>query len=345
VAAIRYLLRCIVTVLALFGAGLLLAPAAIAQTLEKVKARGTITCGVNPELLGFSTRDAQGNWSGFDVDLCRAVAAAIFNDPKKVEFIPLGTTERLAALQAERIDVLSRNTTWTLSREIPLKLTFAAVTYYDGQGFLVRRSRNATSALELDGASVCVQKGTTSEPNFEDYFRSNNLKYQLNAFPDADEAYKAYDDGKCAVLTSDTSQLAAVRLRLKSPDDHVVLPDIISKEPLGPYVRSGDDRWLGIVKWTHYAMLNAEELGVSSQTLNDALRSSKAEVGRLVGTQEGYGEQIGLTKDWAVRIIRHVGNYAEVFERNVGTGSRLAIPRGLNNLWTNGGIQYAPPIR
>jgi general L-amino acid transport system substrate-binding protein len=329
----------------LFGAGLLFASAASAQTLEKVRARGSVICGVNPELLGFSKRDLQGNWSGFDVDLCRALAAAIFNDPKKVQFIPLETTERLAALQAERIDVLSRNTTWTLSREMPLNLIFAAVTYYDGQGFLVRRSRNPTSALELDGASVCVQQGTTSELNFQDYFRSNGMKYQLNAFPDADHAYQAYDEAKCNVLTSDTSQLSAVRLRLKSPDDHVVLPDIISKEPLGPYVRAGDDQWLGIVKWTHYAMLNAEELGVSSQTIDEALKSSKPDVGRLVGTQENYGEQIGLTKDWAVRIIRHVGNYGEVFERNVGSGSPLAIPRGINRLWTNGGIQYAPPIR
>jgi general L-amino acid transport system substrate-binding protein len=330
--------------LVLSGGGLL-ASAASAQTLEKAKARGSVICGVNPELLGFSTRDLQGNWSGFDVDLCRALAAAIFNDPKKVQFIPLETTERLAALQAERIDVLSRNTTWTLSRETPLNLIFAAVTYYDGQGFLVRRSRNATSAVELDGASVCVQEGTTSELNFQDYFRSNNMKYELNAFPDADHAYQAYDEGNCTVFTSDTSQLSAVRLKLKSPDDHVVLPDIISKEPLGPYVRAGDDQWLGIVKWTHYAMLNAEELGVSSQTIDDALKSSKPDVGRLVGTRESYGEQIGLTKDWAVRIIRHVGNYGEVFERNVGSGSRLAIPRGINSLWTNGGIQYAPPIR
>jgi general L-amino acid transport system substrate-binding protein len=343
----RYLRRTfrVLSALIVLGAGLLLSAPASAQTLDKVKARGSINCGVNPGLLGFSTRDEQGNWSGFDIDLCRALAAAIFNDPKKVQFIPLGTTERLSALQADKIDVLSRNTTWTLSREAPFKLNFAAVTYYDGQGFLTRRSQNVTSALELGGATVCVQKGTTSELNFADYFRLNNMKFELVALPNADDAVKAYDDGKCTVLTSDTSQLFAERLRLKSPDDHVVLPDIISKEPLGPFVRFGDDQWLGIVKWTHYAMVNAEELGVSSSTIDEAMKSSKPDVKRLVGTEGSYGVQMGLTPDWAARIIRHVGNYAEVFERNVGTGSKLAIPRGINSLWTTGGIQYAPPIR
>lgn len=327
------------------AAAFMLPGAATAQTLGKVKARGSINCGVNPNLLGFSTRDSQGKWSGFDVDLCRALAAAIFNDPTKVQFIALGTTDRLQALQTDRVDVLSRNTTWTFSREVSLKLHFAAVTYYDGQGFLVRRSTNATSALELDGASVCVQKGTTSELNFADYFIANHMKYQLVALPDADEALKAYDADKCTVLTSDTSQLFAERLRLKSPDDHVVLPDIISKEPLGPYVRFGDDQWLAIVKWTHYAMVNAEELGVTARTIDEAIKSNRPDVKRLVGIEENYGEQLGLTNDWAVRIVRHVGNYGEIFERNVGTGSRLAIPRGINSLWTNGGIQYAPPIR
>jgi general L-amino acid transport system substrate-binding protein len=335
----------LLSMLVIVAAGLLLSPIASAQTLEKIKARGNVTCGVNPGLLGFSTRDAQGNWSGFDVDLCRALAATIFNDPKRVQFVPLTTTERLAALQTDKIDVLSRNTTWTLSREAELKLNFAAVTYYDGQGFLIQRSKNASSALELGGSSVCVQKGTTSELNFADYFRLNNMQYQLVALPSADEAVTAYDQGKCAVLTSDTSQLFAERLRLRSPDDHIVLPDIISKEPLGPFVRFGDDRWLSIVKWTHYAMLSAEELGISSQTIETALKSTKPDVRRLVGNEGNYGDQLGLTNDWAVRIVRHVGNYGEVFERNVGTGSKLAIPRGINNLWSNGGIQYAPPIR
>ncbi len=318
---------------------------ASAQTLEGVKGRGSINCGVNPALLGFSIRDDKGVWSGFDIDLCRALAAAIFNDPAKVQYTPLDTRDRLSALQAGKVDVLSRNTTWTFSREASLKLNFAAVTYYDGQGFLIRRSTNATSALELDGATICVQKDTTSELNVADFFRNNNMKFNVLSLASANDALRAYDDGKCSVLTSDTSQLFAERLRLKSPDEHVVLPDIISKEPLGPVVRFGDDQWLNIVKWTHYAMLNAEELGVSSASLDEALKSTKPDVKRLVGIDENYGEHLGLTKDWAVRIIRHVGNYGEVFERNVGTGSKLSIPRGINSLWNNGGIQYAPPIR
>ena len=325
--------------------GLLIATAASAQTLDKVKARGNVNCGVNPGLIGFAMRDAQGNWGGFDVDLCRALAAAIFNDPKKVQFVPLETTERFPALVSDKVDVLSRNTTWTIAREATLKVNFAAVTYYDGQGFMVRRNMNMTTALELANSTICAQENTTSVLNFVDYFTANNIKYTLLALASADEMLKAYDGGRCNVVTSDTSQLSAQRLSLNAPDDHVVLPDVISKEPLGPVVRFGDDQWLGIVKWTHYAMLNAEELGVSSQNVDEAVKSTKPDVKRLVGTDDNHGEQIGLTKDWAVRIIRHVGNYGEVFERNVGNGSRLAIPRGLNSLWTNGGIQYAPPIR
>ena len=335
------LLSCLVSLVS----GLLIATAASAQTLDKVKARGSVNCGVNSGLIGFAMRDAQGNWTGFDVDLCRALAAAIFNDPKKVQFVPLETTERFPALVSDKVDVLSRNTTWTIAREATLKVNFAAVTYYDGQGFLVRRNMNTTTALELANATICAQENTTSVLNFVDFFKANNIKYTLVALASADEMLKAYDGGRCNVITSDTSQLSAQRLSLKAPDDHVVLPDVISKEPLGPVVRFGDDQWLGIVKWTHYAMLNAEELGVSSQNLDEAVKSAKPDVKRLLGTEDNHGEQIGLTKDWAVRIIRHVGNYGEVFERNVGNGSRLAIPRGLNSLWTNGGIQYAPPIR
>jgi general L-amino acid transport system substrate-binding protein len=316
-----------------------------AQSLETIRARGSINCGVNPGLLGFSSRDTQGSWSGFDVDLCRALAAAIFNNPAQVNFVPLETAERLSALQAGKIDVLSRNTTWTFSREAPLKLNFAAVTYYDGQGFLVRRSMNVMSGLELDGVTACVQSDTTSTLNVRDFFRTNNIKYEEVVVATADEALEAYEDGRCAVLTSDTSQLFSERVRLKVPADHLVLPDIISKEPLGPAVRFGDDQWLNVVKWTHFAMVNAEELGIGSQSLDEALQSSKPEVGRLLGAEENYGQQIGLTNDWAVRIIRHVGNYGEVFERNLGTGSKLAIPRGINSLWTNGGLQYAPPFR
>jgi general L-amino acid transport system substrate-binding protein len=334
-----------VPVLALCAAFALSATGASAQTLTKVRERGTLICGVNPGLLGFSSRDDKGTWTGFDVDLCRALAAAIFDDASKVQFVPLDATDRLAALQSGKIDVLSRNTTWTMSREAALGLNFAAVNYYDGQGFLVRRALNVTSSLELDGATVCVQTGTTTEHNLADHFHTNNMKYQVFGFGSSDEASKAYDSGRCSVLTSDVSQLFAERLELAAPNDHVILPDIISKEHLGPAVRFGDDQWFNIVKWTHFAMLNAEELGVSSESLETALKSEKPDVKRLVGAEGNYGEQIGLTKDWAARIIRHVGNYEEVFERNVGAGSKLGIPRGINSLWTKGGIQYAPPIR
>jgi general L-amino acid transport system substrate-binding protein len=319
--------------------------AASAQTLNAVKERGALVCGVSHGLYGFSAADEKGAWSGFDVDLCRAIAAAVFNDAGKVRFVPLSAEDRFARLQSGEVDVLSRNSTWTMSRETELKLAFAVVTYYDGQGFLVRTARNATSALELDGAKVCVQRGTTTELNLADYFRANRMRHETVALASADDTLKAYDSGRCDVFTSDVSQLHAERLKLARPDDHVVLPDIISKEPLGPVVRQGDPQWFNIVKWTHFAMVNAEELGVTSKTIDAALRSEKPDVRRLVGADGLYGEQLGLTRDWVARIVRLVGNYGEVFERNVGTGSRLAIPRGINQLWSAGGIQYAPPIR
>jgi general L-amino acid transport system substrate-binding protein len=327
------------------AAAALASATASAQTLKAVKERGSLACGVSQGLYGFSAPDDKGNWSGFDVDLCRAIAAAIFNDAGKVKYVPLSATERFPALKSGAIDVLSRNTTWTMSREASLGVSFPAVTYYDGQGFLVRAALKAESALELGDKSICTQAGTTTELNLAEYFRSNRMNYQLATFPTADEMLKAYESGRCTVLSSDISQLHAERLKLAKIDDHVILPDIISKEPLGPAVRQGDDQWFNIVKWAHFAMINAEELGVSSTTIGEALQSQKPEVKRLVGTEGDSGEQIGLTKDWAARIIRLVGNYEEVFERNVGTGSRLGIPRGINNLWTGGGIQYAPPIR
>jgi general L-amino acid transport system substrate-binding protein len=296
-------------------------------------------------LPGFAARDQEGAWRGFDVDFCRAVAAAIFNDAGKVEFKALGNAERLTALKNSDIDILSRNTTWTMARETALGINFAAVTYYDGQGFLVRSSLKVESALELGGKSICVQTGTTTEANLADYFRGKKLTYQLNAFPSADEALAAYNDGRCDAFTTDTSALFAERLKLAKPDEHVILPDIISKEPLSPAVRQGDDRWLKIVQWTHFVMLNAEELGVTSKTIEQAMNSDNPEIRRLVGLDGSAGTDIGLSSDWAARIIRLVGNYDEVFERNVGTGSKLGIPRGINQLWTHGGIQYAPPIR
>jgi general L-amino acid transport system substrate-binding protein len=316
-----------------------------AQTLKAVQDRGSLNCGVSQGLLGFSAADEKGKWSGFDVDLCRALAAAIFNDAERVEFIRLSASERFAALKSGAIDILSRNTTWTMSRETGFGLKFAGVTYYDGQGFLVPAELKVDSALELDGKSVCVQTGTTTELNLADFFAANRMKYQAMAFASAEESLESYGSGRCQVLTADISQLHAERIKLPRPGDHIILPDIISKEPLGPVVRQGDDQWFAIVKWTHFAMVNGEELGVSSQTIEQAMRSERPDVKRLVGTDGDFGEQVGLTKDWAARIIRLVGNYDEVFERNVGTGSRLGIPRGINNLWTNGGIQYAPPIR
>jgi general L-amino acid transport system substrate-binding protein len=323
----------------------LVAAGASAQTFKTVKGRGTLSCGVSEGLIGFSAPDDKGNWSGFDVDFCRALAAAIFNDVTKVRFVPLNAGDRFGALQSSQIDVLSRNSTWTMSRETGGGLMFAAITYHDGQGFLVRKSRNATSALELDGAKVCVQSGTTTELNLKDFFQSNKMTYEVVALVSAEEARNAYDAGRCDVFTADVSQLHAEKLKVAKPDEHVILPDVISKEPLGPVVRQGDDLWLNIVKWTHFAMVNAEELGVEAKTIDAALQSTKPDVRRLVGTEGNFGEQMGLTADWATRIVRQVGNYADVYERNVGVKSKLGIPRGINALWTAGGILYAPPIR
>ncbi|MFG1400049.1 amino acid ABC transporter substrate-binding protein [Roseixanthobacter pseudopolyaromaticivorans] len=318
---------------------------ASAQTLKAVKDRGELVCGVSRGLPGFSNPDSSGKWTGFDVDLCRGIAAAVLNDPSKVKFVPLNAEERFAALKDGKVDVLSRNSTWTLQREGELGLLFGPITYYDGQGFMVRSARKITSALELDNSKVCVQAGTTGAGYATDYFAANNMKLELISLPSSDEVVKAYDSGKCDTITTDVSQLYSLRLVMAKPGDHIVLPDVISKEPLGPVVRQGDDQWFNVVKWTHYAMLNAEELGVNSGNLDQALKSEKPDVKRLVGTDGNYGEQIGLTKDFAVRIVKAVGNYGEVFERNVGAGSKLGIPRGINQLWSTGGIQYAPPVR
>ena len=323
----------------------LCASAGSAQTLNTVKSRGILNCGSNIGLAGFGIPDKQGNWTGFDVDFCRAVAAAIFNDPAKVKFVPTTGQNRLTALQSGDVDVLVRNTTWSLSRDTSLGLNFTGVTYYDGQGFVVRKSLKVTSALELSDAAVCVAQGTTTELNLADYFRANKMKIKTVTFGTADDTVKAYEAGRCDVFTTDQSGLYAERLRFAQPNDHMVLPEIISKEPLGPSVRHGDDQWFDIVKWVHYAMISAEELGVTSKTVDEALKSDSPDVKRLVGTEGNYGEQLGLTKDWAYRIIKHVGNYSEVFERNIGQGSPLKIARGINALWNKGGLQYAPPIR
>jgi len=316
-----------------------------AQTLKTVRERGTLNCGVSQGLMGFSSTDANGTWIGFDVDFCRAVAAAIFDDPAKVTFVPLDAGSRFTALQSNKIDVLSRNSTWTMSREGSLGLMFAGIAYYDGQGFLMRRDAGIDTALQLSGKTVCTQTGTTTELNLSDYFRSHDMDLKVLALGTAEDTLKAYDDRKCEVLTSDVSQLYAERLKLAAPDGHIILPEVISKEPLGPAVRQGDDPWLNLIKWTLYSLINAEELGIKSKTVDDAVRSSNPNIRRLLGADGGFGEQLGLTSDWAVRAVRAVGNYGEIYERNVGTQSRLSIPRGLNALWTSGGIQYAPPIR
>ncbi|KUL94837.1 amino acid ABC transporter substrate-binding protein [Bosea sp. WAO] len=330
------------------AAGVIGVSAAQAQgggMLAQVKSKGVLTCGVGPGLAGFGMPDAQGNWSGLDVDLCRAISAAIFNDPSKVKFIPLSSKDRFTALQSGEVDLLSRNTTWTMSRDTSLGLNFAGVNYYDGQGFMVRKKLGVDSAMKLEGASVCTQQGTTTELNLADFFRTNKMKYEVVAFASNDETVKAYESGRCDAFTTDASGLYAERLKLSVPTDHIVLPEIISKEPLGPVVRHGDDLWLDVVKWTYNAMLNAEELGITKANVDEMLKSENPEIKRLVGTEGKFGEAIGLTNDWAYRIVKHVGNYGESFERNVGMGSLLKIARGQNALWTKGGLQYAPPIR
>ncbi len=322
-----------------------LSASAAAATLDDVKARGKLVCGVNQGLPGFGAQSADGTWTGFDVDFCRAVAAAIFADAGKVEYVPLSADERFQALADGKIDLLARNSTWTMGRETDLGLTFVGVTYYDGQGFLLPRSAGTFSSLELDGSKVCVLSGTTSEANLADYFGANNMTYQavLTASPEA--TLTAYRNGDCNVVTSDMSQLYAERLELDDADEHLVLADAISKEPLGPVVRQDDPKWATLVRWVYFALLDAEELGVASDTIDEALASKKPDVRRLVGTEGNFGEQMGLTNSWAVDAVRLVGNYGEIYDRNLGTGSPLGIPRGMNQLWNLGGIQYAPPIR
>lgn len=315
-----------------------------AQTLKTVKDRGSLVCGVSQGLPGFSEHDGKGKWTGFDVDFCRAVAAAIFDDPDKVTYVPLNAAERFDALKAGKIDILSRNSTWTLGRETE-GLTFAGVTYYDGQGFMVRRTRNVMTSMDLANVKICVQDGTTTELNLVDYFNQNGMRFEIVKLSGVEALKKTYDEAKCDVLTADISQLYALRLELTKPNEHTILADVISKEPLGPVVRQGDEQWFNIVKWINFAMLNADELGVHNAKLADALKSEKADLKRLLGRDGDYGEKLGLTRDWVVRIVRHVGSYGDVFERNIGMKSKVMIPRGINQLWSAGGIHYAPPIR
>ena len=329
---------------ALVGVAVALAGPASAATLDEVKARGELSCGVNEGLPGFSI-EQDGAWTGFDVDFCRAVAAAIFGDPQKVAFVPLSAGNRFSALQEGRIDILSRNTTWTMQREAELGLTFVGVTYYDGQGFMVPRSANATSSLDLGGTTVCVQGGTTTEANLIDYFVLNTMIHEVVKTASPAESMAKYAEGACNVVTSDMSQLYALRGTLADKDEQLILADTISKEPLGPAVRENDPEWATLVKWVHFALLNAEELGVTSQNTDIALQSIKPDVLRFVGVEGDFGTWLGLENDWAVTMVKAVGNYGEIFDRNLGSGSPLGIPRGMNQLWNLGGIQYAPPVR
>lgn len=316
-----------------------------AGTLDGVKQRGTLQCGVSEGVAGFSEKDAQGNWRGFDVDLCRAVAAAVLGDAGRVAFTPLSASQRFEALKGGKVDLLARNSTWTLGREAELGLAFAGITYHDGQGFLAKRALKVDTALSLDKAKICVEAGTTTQLNLADFFKANSMTYEEKVHPSAAEAFAAFENGQCDVLTRDQSALHGDRLRLARPSDAIVLPDVISKEPLGPVVRSDDFPWFTLVKWVGFALVNAEELGISSGNLDEALKSQKPDARRFTGAEGGFGKALGLDADWAVRAVKAGGNYAEIYERNLGTGSPLGIPRGLNQLWSMGGILYAPPLR
>jgi general L-amino acid transport system substrate-binding protein len=313
---------------------------------DAVKARGELICGVHTGLPGFSAPDDKGVWKGLDADMCRVVAAAVFGDPNKVKFVPLTAQQRFTALQSGEIDMLSRNTTWTLSRDTALGLNFTVVTYYDGQGFLVRKKLGVKSALELGGATVCVQTGTTTELNLADYFRANKMELHSLTIEAYEEVTAAFVAGRCDVLTSDASQLATIRATdTPNPDDYVILPEIISKEPLAPAVRHGDDEWFDIVKWSIYATIEAEEKGLTSKNVDEAKSSPDPTVKRLLGVTPGLGKDLGLDEAWAYNIIKQVGNYGEIYERYVGMDSKLQLPRGLKAQWTRGGLRYAPPFR
>ena len=336
------------TLLSLSAAALCvgMASSASAATLDEVKERGELRCGVNVGLSGFSSPDEDGTWQGLDVETCRGIAAAIFDDPEAVSFTPLTAKERFTALQSGEIDVLSRNTTWTATRDNSLGLNFTATTFYDGQGFMVAKDLGIESPEQFDGASICIQSGTTHELNLADYFPSRGIDIQTVTFDTPDQTAQGFASGRCDILTSDTSQLSALRLQLPEPDSVEILETLISKEPLGPVVRQGDDQWLDIVKWSIFAMVNAEELGVNSDNV-DAMKADppNPQVARLLGVDGDYGEQMGLENDWAYRLISHVGNYNEVFAGTVGEESPMQISRGVNALWNEGGILYAPPVR
>ncbi len=331
------------TVVAAAAAAMIGSGAAQAATVDDIKKNGVLKCGVSQGLPGFSNPDDKGNWKGIDVDYCRALAAAILGDATKVKYIPLSAKVRFTALQSGEIDVLSRNTTWTLTRDTSLGINFVGVLYYDGQGFMVPKKLGVKSAKQLSGAAICTNTGTTTELNITDYFRANNMKYKVVAFENSNEVVAAYDAGRCDVFTTDRSGLAAERTKLKDPNAHIVLPEIISKEPLGPAVRQGDDQFANLARWVLNALVTAEELGVTSGNVDQMRSDSKnPEVKRLLGVQGDFGKPLGVDKDWAYRAIKQVGNYAEVYDRNV---KPLGLERGLNALWNKGGILYSPPFR
>ena len=322
------------------------APAHAGKTLDSIKSRGQLACGVSTGVIGFSAADSQGQWRGLDVDVCRAIAAAVLGDANKVRWVPLSSQQRFTALQSGEVDILSRNTTWSLTRDTALGLHFTAVTYYDGQGFLVSKKTRVTSAKQLKGAEICVQSGTTTEKNLSDYFRTQGIKVKPVVFDKFEASIKAFFSGRCQAYTTDASALAFIRAKeAPNPDDYVVLPEIISKEPLGPAVRRGDDEWFAIVKWTINALIEAEELGITQGKVDALKGSADPSVQRFLGVGEDLGKSLGLDREWAARAVKAVGNYGEIFNRNVGADSPLKLPRGLNAQWNKGGILYSLPLR
>jgi general L-amino acid transport system substrate-binding protein len=316
------------------------------KTLDAVKLRDQVVCGVNTGLAGFAATDSRGKWTGLDVDVCRALAAAVLGDANKVKWVPLNPQQRFTALQSGEIDILSRNTSWTLTRDASLGLHFTGVSYYDGQGFMVPKKFKITSAKQLNGAEICVQSGTTTEKNLNDYFTSQKMKFKPVVFEGFEASVKAFFAGRCQAYTTDASGLASIRNKeAAKPDDYVILPELISKEPLGPVVRRGDDEWFAISKWVLFALLEAEEYGITQANADKMKTSSDPAVKRILGVSEDTGKLLGLHRDWAYNAIKAVGNYGEIFNRNVGADSPLKLPRGLNNQWNKGGLMYAPPIR
>lgn len=322
-----------------------IATSAAADTLDTIKSRGTLRCGVSQGVAGFSAPDDTGKWQGFDVDFCRAVSAAVFGDPDKVSYVALSTKDRFTALQSGEVDLLSRQTTWSLSRDAGMGIHFVGAAYYDGQGFMIPKKLGVESALKLSGATVCTEQGTTTEQNLTDYFRANKMEYQPVVMDSADGVLKAFETGRCDVYSTDASALYAQRLNLADPNGFTVLPEIISKEPLGPAVRQGDDKWFNVVRWTLFSLIEAEELGITRENAEASLKSANPVVTRLLGAEGDNGQQLGLDPRFAYAAVSAAGNYGEIFERNLGASSQLKIDRGLNALWNKGGLMYAPPSR